>query len=78
MSDDDIDLSDIPELDDNQLNQLRRFYRPVKQHFTLRLDADVLAWFKKHSDCRELMNKACRLYMLQRLKKRGHSSIKSK
>jgi uncharacterized protein (DUF4415 family) len=25
-----------------------RFYRPVKQAVTLRLDADVLAWFRSH------------------------------
>ena len=25
------------------------FYRPVKQQITLRLDADVVAWFKQHA-----------------------------
>jgi uncharacterized protein (DUF4415 family) len=25
------------------------FYRPVKQQLTLRLDADVIAWFKDHA-----------------------------
>ena len=25
------------------------FYRPVKQQLTLRLDADVVAWFKRHT-----------------------------
>jgi uncharacterized protein (DUF4415 family) len=25
----------------------RRYYKPLKQPVTLRLDADVLAWFKK-------------------------------
>ena len=25
------------------------FYRPVKQQITLRLDADIVAWFKKHA-----------------------------
>jgi uncharacterized protein (DUF4415 family) len=25
------------------------FYRPVKQQLTLRLDADVVAWFKTHA-----------------------------
>jgi uncharacterized protein (DUF4415 family) len=27
-----------------------RFYRPVKHSITLRVDADVLDWFKTHSD----------------------------
>lgn len=30
--------------------QRARFYRPVKQQITLRLDADVISWFKRHSD----------------------------
>ena len=25
------------------------FYRPVKQQITLRVDADVVAWFKEHA-----------------------------
>lgn len=29
------------------LGDLARFYRPLKQPVTLRLDADILAWFKK-------------------------------
>jgi len=27
--------------------QLGEFYRPIKKSVTLRIDADVLAWFKK-------------------------------
>lgn len=45
MEDEDIDTSDIPELDDTffQNAELRV---PVKKPVTLRLDADVLEWFK--------------------------------
>ena len=41
----DIDTSDTPELDDNffQNAELRV---PIKKPVTLRLDADVLEWFK--------------------------------
>lgn len=45
QDDQDIDTSDIPELDED-------FFRhaelrvPVKQAVTIRLDADVLEWFK--------------------------------
>jgi uncharacterized protein (DUF4415 family) len=28
-------------------DDLARFYKPIKKPVTLRLDADVLAWFKK-------------------------------
>ena len=43
-----IDTSDIPELTVAQLkNAVRgRFYRPIKQQITARVDADVLAWLK--------------------------------
>lgn len=45
---DQIDTSDIPELVDEQWTQAGRgrFYRPLKQQITTRLDADVLAWLK--------------------------------
>lgn len=45
---DQIDTSDIPELTDEQWAEAvrGRFYRPVKQQITARLDADVLAWLK--------------------------------
>ncbi len=48
MSDDDIDLSDMPEVTDWSNAVRGKFYRPVKQQVTLRLDADVLHWFKTH------------------------------
>ncbi len=45
---DQIDTSDIPELTDEQWAGANRgrFYRPIKQQITARLDADVLAWLK--------------------------------
>jgi uncharacterized protein (DUF4415 family) len=48
MPDEQIDLSDMPELTDDQLkNAVRlRFYKPVKQQITARLDSDVLHWLK--------------------------------
>ena len=29
------------------MNRMSEFYKPIKKPVTLRLDADVLAWFKK-------------------------------
>ena len=47
MRDEDIDLTDIPEITDEQWATRRpgRF-RPVKQPVTIRLDSDVVDWFK--------------------------------
>jgi len=45
--DEDIDLSDIPEIREIPSDAvIGKFYRPRKQRITLRLDADVLAWLK--------------------------------
>jgi uncharacterized protein (DUF4415 family) len=46
MKDEDIDLSDIPEITDWSNAVVGKFYRPVKQSLTIRLDADVIAWLK--------------------------------
>jgi uncharacterized protein (DUF4415 family) len=48
MPDEDIDFSDIPPLTEKfWTNAVRgKFYRPVKKQVTLRLDADLIDWFK--------------------------------
>lgn len=46
LPDDQIDTSDIPEILDWSGGRRGVFYRPVKQQITLRLDADIVAWFK--------------------------------
>src|ERR1022692_1419544 len=45
-----IDTSDIPELTEKfWQNAVRNpFYRPVKKQLTLRLDADIIAWLRRH------------------------------
>jgi uncharacterized protein (DUF4415 family) len=47
-----IDVSDVPELGAAKWKDAvrGRFYRPVKQAVSLRLDADVIAWLKKDGD----------------------------
>ena len=44
-----VDTSDIPEVTDEEWkNAVRgRFYRPIKEAVSMRLDADVIAWLKK-------------------------------
>ena len=50
MSDGEIDTNVIRELTDAELAEMERgrFWRPVKQQITTRVDADVLAWLKAH------------------------------
>jgi uncharacterized protein (DUF4415 family) len=64
MKDKDIDYSDIPEILDWEGAERGKFYRPVKKPVTLRLDADVLEWFKHHHPkYQSAINAALRGYM---------------
>jgi uncharacterized protein (DUF4415 family) len=50
MPEEDIDLSDIPEITAEQWATNRPgHYRPLKQPVTIRLDSDVVGWFKDHA-----------------------------
>jgi uncharacterized protein (DUF4415 family) len=51
LPDSEIDTKDIPEAPTENWIHARRgeFYRPLKQPVTIRLDADVLTWFKEHA-----------------------------
>lgn len=48
-TEDKIDYSDTPQLDDDFWENAVRgqFYRPVKKQLSLRIDADVIAWLKE-------------------------------
>ena len=46
LSDENINTTDIPEILDWSGAKRGLLYRPVKQQITLRLDADVVAWFR--------------------------------
>jgi uncharacterized protein (DUF4415 family) len=46
MRDEDIDLSEIPEVIDWSKAEVGKFYRPPKKAVTMRLDIDVLEWLK--------------------------------
>src|SRR5690349_21481677 len=59
-----IDTSDIPEITDWSKAQVGRFYRPIKQPVTIRLDADVIAWFKRSApQYQTAVNRVLRDYM---------------
>ena len=59
-----IDTSELPEVTDWSGAAIGRFYRPIKKPVTIRLDADVLAWFRAHSTkYQTAINKALREYI---------------
>ena len=63
MKGQDIDTSDIPELDDEFFRKAQ-INVPAKQPVTLRLDADVLVWFKSQGrGYQTRINKLLRSYM---------------
>lgn len=47
MPDDQIDLTDAPEVREWRGSVVGKFYRPIKKPVTIRVDADVLAWLKR-------------------------------
>ena len=54
LPDDRIDTADIPEASGDAWQHARRpgLYRPLKKPVTLRLDADIVTWFKDHAQDR--------------------------
>lgn len=75
MPDSEIDYSDIPPLTDEFFKNAKQgmMYRLVKQQTTLRLDADILDWFKRHAKngkgYQTDINKALRAYVVAQEKK---------
>jgi uncharacterized protein (DUF4415 family) len=70
--DSEIDFSDIPPLKESFWKNAARnpFYRPVKQQLTVRLDADVVAWLRRHGKGYQTrLNKVLREAMLEDIKK---------
>ncbi len=59
-----IDTSDIPEKTNWDKTQIGKFYRPIKKQITLRLDADMIEWFKsQEGKYQTRINLALREYM---------------
>lgn len=50
MPDNQTDTSDIPEVRDWSAAKRGMFYKPIKQQLTLRIDADVVDWFKQQGE----------------------------
>jgi uncharacterized protein (DUF4415 family) len=75
LPDDAIDTSDAAEVLDWSDAKRGLFYRTVKQQLTLRVDADVIAWFKAQATSKEgyqtQINRALREYVQAQARKRG-------
>lgn len=70
MPDEEIDYSDIPPVTDWSKAIVGRFYRPVKETVTIRLDADLLDWLKQGGKGYQTrVNKILRAVMEQQRKK---------
>jgi len=64
MSDSDIDFSDIPELDADFFRNAKVRMPRTKKAVSIRLDQDVLAWFKKQGrGYQTRVNAVLRTYM---------------
>lgn len=77
----DIDLSDIPELSEDLLRQGVRglMYRPVKKPVTMRLDADVLAWLKAEGrGYQTKANALLRREMIRAYQKKKPAAVRTK
>src|SRR4051812_13359193 len=79
MKDEDIDFSDIPRLTGNEKFVVGKFYRPVKESLTIRIDADVLAWLKKQGKGYQTrINSYLRQAMVRNKKKAGTVGVTRK
>ncbi len=72
LDDEAVDTSDAPELSDWTGAKRGMFYRPVKRQLTLRLDADVVDWFKTQAASGDgyqtRINRALREYVQQQFR----------
>jgi uncharacterized protein (DUF4415 family) len=70
MPEDQINTTALPEQRDWSGARRGLFFRPIKKQLTLRLDADLIDWFKTHASAGEgyqtRINSALREYIAQR------------
>jgi uncharacterized protein (DUF4415 family) len=69
LPDDKINTSEMPEQLDWSNARRGMFYKPVKKQITLRIDADLIEWFRQHapgeSGYQTRINEALREYVTQ-------------
>ena len=71
LSDDEIDLSNIPEMTDEEWAKARRgmFYKPDWQDVTLQLDRNVVDWFKEHAETLEEAHEAINQALVEHMRR---------
>ena len=69
IPDDKINTGDMPEQVDWRGAQRGKFYRPIKKQITLRIDADLIEWFRQRTTSdtgyQTHINEALREYVAQ-------------
>ena len=73
MPDDKIKTGHIPEQADWTGAKRGLFYRPIKKQITLRIDADLIEWFRQHTSSdagyQTRINEALRAFVTQQVKR---------
>ena len=73
MPDDKINTTDVTEQVDWSGAKRGLFYRPIKKQITLRIDADLIEWFRQHTTSdigyQTRINQALRDYVAQHAKR---------
>ena len=71
LSDDDIDLSDIPEITEEEWAKAKRgmFYKPDWQDVTLRLDRNVVDWFEERAETLEEAHQAINQALVEHMRR---------
>ena len=62
MSDEDVDTSDIPPLDESFFSNAKLRVPEGKVPVLINVDSDVMEWFKSQGQYRELINSALRIF----------------
>lgn len=67
MSDEDIDYSDIPPLDEDFFKNAKRVLRkPKTEQISIRIDTEIMEWFRNHAEekgYQALINDVLRTYV---------------
>jgi len=74
MTDEEIDYSDIPAIDD-EFFEKGKLRMPKKQMMTVPIDGDILEWFKSQRGYEIIINSVLRVYMDTQCGKRPYQDL---
>lgn len=74
LPEDEINTDETPEVRDWSGARRGLFFRPIKQQLTLRLDADVIAWFKDHAPTGKGYQTSINSALRQHIERSGRAS----